>query len=133
MAAPDETEFQDIFRASYRRLVAQLFLVTTDMAEAEDVVQEAFTRLWMGWDKLQGYDNLEAWVRRVAMNAAISHWRRHSRSTKLDAAAYGVDSEQSMIDLMLVLKKLPTRYRQALVLYEVVGLSVDELTTRVSR
>jgi DNA-directed RNA polymerase specialized sigma24 family protein len=54
-------------------------------------------------------------------------------STKLDAAAYGVDSEQSMIDLTLVLKKLPTRYRQALVLYEVVGLSVDELTTRVSR
>jgi DNA-directed RNA polymerase specialized sigma24 family protein len=38
-----------------------------------------------------------------------------------------------MIDLTLVLKKLPTRYRQALVLYEVVGLSVDELTTRVPR
>jgi RNA polymerase sigma-70 factor (ECF subfamily) len=129
---PDETDFQDLFRASYRRLVAQLFLVTTDKSEAEDMVQEAFTRLWMGWDKLHGYDNLEAWVRRVAMNAAISHWRRHSRSTQLDAAAYGVDSEQSMIDLILVLKELPTRYRQALVLYEVVGLSVEEVATEMS-
>ena len=34
----------EVFRASYRRLVTQLYAVTGDRVEAEDAVQEAFAR-----------------------------------------------------------------------------------------
>jgi RNA polymerase sigma-70 factor, ECF subfamily len=36
--------FHDFYRDAYPRLVAQLYTVTTDLALAEDVVQEAFVR-----------------------------------------------------------------------------------------
>ncbi len=42
--APTELAFHGIFVASYRRLVVQLYGVTGDAAEAEDLVQEAFVR-----------------------------------------------------------------------------------------
>ena len=35
---------REVFEGSYRRLVVQLYAVTGDSAEAEDLVQEAFVR-----------------------------------------------------------------------------------------
>jgi RNA polymerase sigma-70 factor (ECF subfamily) len=74
--SPGDRAFEQVYRSSYSTLVGQLFLLTTNRAEAEDVVQEAFARLWGRCRELRGYDNHEAWVRRVAMNLAISRWRR---------------------------------------------------------
>lgn len=129
---PDDTQFEDLYRSSYARLVAQLYVVTTDRVEAEEVVQEAFARLWAHWGRLREYDNCEAWVRRVAMNTAISRWRRHSRVKNDDFEGHFIDAEVAMVDLALVLRDLPIRYRQALLLYEVVGLSVDEVAAELS-
>jgi hypothetical protein len=40
----------------------QLYVVTTSRTEAEEVVQEAFARLWARWDQVGGYEKIEAWV-----------------------------------------------------------------------
>jgi hypothetical protein len=53
-----------------------LFVVTGDMAEAEDVVQEAFARAAGRWASLHAYDVPEARVRRVALNLAANGLRR---------------------------------------------------------
>ena len=39
-----DIEIQELYAASYRRLLGQLIAVTGSVAEAEDVVQEAFVR-----------------------------------------------------------------------------------------
>jgi len=67
--------FEEIYRDSYPRLVGQLSVVTASSAEAEEVVQEAFARLWGRWPHVRDYENIEAWVRRVALNVATSRWR----------------------------------------------------------
>ena len=59
--SPGDPAFEQVYRSSYSTLVGQLFLLTTNRAEAEDVVQEAFARLWGNWRELRGYDNHEAW------------------------------------------------------------------------
>ena len=61
-AGPGGGGFEAVYRASYPRLVGQLYVVTTSRAEAEEVVQEAFARLWARWDQVSGYENIEAWV-----------------------------------------------------------------------
>jgi hypothetical protein len=53
--------FEGVYRASYPKLVGQLYVVTTSRAEAEEVVQEAFARLWARWDQVGGYEKIEAW------------------------------------------------------------------------
>lgn len=63
--------FDEFYQACYGRLLRQVALVTTDLADAEDVLQEAFARAAIRWRQLETYDAPEAWVLRVAMNLAV--------------------------------------------------------------
>ncbi len=71
--------FHDFYRDAYPRLVAQLYAVTTDLALAEDVVQEAFVRAASRWPQIQTYQAPEAWVRKVALRLHLDAARRLRR------------------------------------------------------
>ena len=75
----DTEGFEEFYLATVGRLLGQLFPVTGDLHEAEEVVQEAFARASTRWARLRDYDVPEAWVRRVAMNLAADRHRRHHR------------------------------------------------------
>ena len=125
--------FEDIFRESYPRLVGQLFVATTSRAEAEEVVQEAFARLWEQWSRVREYENIESWVRRVALNFAISRWRRSMRHNQLlDVTSTRDDPAESEMAVLVALRRLPIKQRSALLLHHVVGLSVDEVANKMS-
>jgi RNA polymerase sigma-70 factor, ECF subfamily len=74
----DERGFEEFYAAVFGRLVRQLYLVTGDLHEAEDVVQEALTRAALRWARLRDYEVPEAWVRRVAMSLASDGFRRRA-------------------------------------------------------
>jgi DNA-directed RNA polymerase specialized sigma24 family protein len=61
------------------RLVGQLFALTGDLHDAEDLVQEAFARAAADWKRIRAYEVPEAWVRRVAFNLAHNRGRRLKR------------------------------------------------------
>ena len=67
--------FDEFYAGAVGPLVGQLFPVTGDLHEAEEVVQEAFTRAAARWSRLRDYDVPEAWVRRVAMNLVADRAR----------------------------------------------------------
>jgi RNA polymerase sigma-70 factor (ECF subfamily) len=54
MGAADD--FATFYDNAFARLVGQLSLVTGDVHEAEDVVQEAFARASTRWSRLRDYD-----------------------------------------------------------------------------
>jgi predicted RNA polymerase sigma factor len=68
--------FAAFYTASYQRLLGQLFAVTGDLAEAENLLQEAYARAVVRWAQVRAYDRPEAWVRRVALNLAAMAARR---------------------------------------------------------
>lgn len=74
-----DIEIQQLYAASYRRLLGQFIGVTGSVAEAEDVLQEAFVRGLDHPRRLLGADNPEAWLRTVAVNLARSRLRRAQR------------------------------------------------------
>jgi RNA polymerase sigma-70 factor (ECF subfamily) len=74
--------FEEFYGGAVGRLVGQLFPVTGDLHEAEEVVQEAFTRAAARWSRLRDYDVPEAWVRRVAMNLAADRARTVRRQAR---------------------------------------------------
>ena len=49
-----ETTFEAFYAGSARRLLTQLYLVTGDVEEARDCLQEAFARAWTRWDAGRG-------------------------------------------------------------------------------
>ena len=69
----DRVSLRDVFDASYRRLVVQLYGVTGSFEEAEDLVQEAFVRAAGKRHRFSGVDDPEAWLRNVLARIADGH------------------------------------------------------------
>ena len=68
--------FDDFYAATAPSTVRALDAMTGDLAEAQDVVQEAHARAWQRWGSVGRYDVPEAWVRTVAWRLAVSRARR---------------------------------------------------------
>src|SRR6266545_3454251 len=58
----NEEDFDGFYAAVFARLVGQLTLVTGNLHEAEEVVQEALARAVPRWARLRASDVPEAWV-----------------------------------------------------------------------
>jgi RNA polymerase sigma-70 factor (sigma-E family) len=123
--------FEEFYTGAISRLLGQLFLVTGDLHEAEDVVQEAFARASVRWSWLRDYNAPEAWVRRVAMNLATDHARTLRRQAKallrMGAPLGAPEASVETLALVEALRTLPVRQRQAIVLHHLVGLPVEEV------
>jgi DNA-directed RNA polymerase specialized sigma24 family protein len=78
-----DRDFTAFYEANYERLVVQLFAVTGNLQDAQDVVQEAFARACVRWQRLHAYDLPAAWVRRVAIHLALQGLRRARRTLGL--------------------------------------------------
>lgn len=123
-------EFDELFGAHYSDVVAMAYALTTDLAEAQDLAQEAFCRAWQRWDTLVGYDDPLAWVRRVVANLATSRWRRlavaarHLRRERLGTVpALNPDH----VALVAALRTLPAVQRRAVVLHHLLDLPVAQV------
>ncbi|HTJ70471.1 MAG TPA: SigE family RNA polymerase sigma factor [Actinospica sp.] len=128
----DPAEFDAFYAASSHRLVGQVFAMTGDLGEAEDALQEAYTRAWQRWPKLRHYDNPEAWVRTVAFRLCInSWWRARNRLTAHRRAAAHTEPVPELNPDLLVLidamRQLPDKQRRALVLHYVADLTVEQI------
>lgn len=124
--------FESFFRQSHPRIVA-LLVAMVGRATAEDLAQEAFVRAHRDWAAVATYDKPEAWVRRVAVNLAISAQRRRanegrallrlaSRTEATVAPASTGDDE-----LWAAVRQLPARQAAAVALRYVEDLSVAEI------
>jgi RNA polymerase sigma-70 factor, ECF subfamily len=128
-------DFDAFYAASYHRVLKQLVLVTGELAEAEDVVQEAFARASVRWERLRRYELPEAWVRRVALNLAAQAARRLRRQAKallrLGPPAPVAELEAAELDLANALRALSLGQRQAVVLHYLAGAPVDEVAVQL--
>ena len=71
-----EADFERLYQASYGKILGTLTAVLGDHAAAEDCCQEAFERAFRNWSSWRPVAPAEAWVHRIAINAAISHQRK---------------------------------------------------------
>jgi RNA polymerase sigma-70 factor (ECF subfamily) len=126
-----DRDFAAFYEANYERLVVQLFAVTGNLQDAQDVVQEAFARAFVRWHRLHAYDLPTAWVRRVAFHLALQGLRRARRTLGLSGRA-GLPREPQQlaadqVELVDALGRLPLRYRQVLALHYLGDLPVEEI------
>ncbi|SCG37297.1 sigma-70 family RNA polymerase sigma factor [Micromonospora coxensis] len=130
-----DQEFTEFYLATYRRLVGQLYVLTGSRHDAEELVQEAFSRALARWATVSAYDAPDAWVRRVAFNLAFSRRRQALRAA---TALLRVDREprhevdrSDAVAVVEALRAVPMRHRRALVLHYVVDLPVREVAAEL--
>ena len=60
-------------------LLRLAYVLTGNAADAEDVVQDALSRALPRWERIVQADDLDAYVKRMVVNAHTSWWRKFRR------------------------------------------------------
>jgi RNA polymerase sigma-70 factor (ECF subfamily) len=126
--------FEVFYRREYVRMVAVARALLRYGSAAEDLAQESFLAAHRHWDRIGGYDDPGAWVRRVLVNRATSFHRRRGAEWRALTRLGGRAGEDTLPELTpqatevwLEVRRLPRRQAQATVLHYVDQLSVEEI------
>lgn len=136
MGTGDPRWFESLYAASYQRLVLITLSNSRDLAEAEEVVQEAFAKAYAAADTVQAADSAEAWVCAVALNVARRRWRRRAMFERLmrrdpsPGIADHADVRAENADLYRAIRALPDVQREAVFLHHLADLPLDEVAAR---
>ena len=127
--------------ALYRQFSVPMFRVllrfARDKAEAEDMLQDGFIRVYRDMGQYRGDGALGGWIRRIMVNTALSHLRKQrdflrdtgdftpfeNRLRTEEDFASNLDAET----LLKYLQKLPPGYRAVFNLYAIDGFSHEEI------
>jgi RNA polymerase sigma-70 factor (ECF subfamily) len=126
--------FESFYEAESRTLFRRLWLVTGNRAEAEEIMQDAFLKLWEHWDRTKDLDDPTAYLYRTAMNLFRRRYQRAKMAARRALGAGPAVDEFSIADDRQIVRKalaqLSPRQRAALVLTEMLEFSTQE-TARV--
>ncbi|WP_340540585.1 SigE family RNA polymerase sigma factor [Nocardioides sp. GXZ039] len=75
----DLSDFDSWVAARGPALLRLAYTLTGDAGEAEDVVQEALSRALPRWERISRVEDVDAYVRRMVLNAHTSRWRAWRR------------------------------------------------------
>src|SRR3954452_6296703 len=159
LAVADRNDARDADFAAYLAarqpsLLRTAYLLTGNRHDAEDLVQTAFAKLYLSWDKVRDQGSMDGYVRRSLVNEHNSLWRRawkkreHSADDTvlqgLEEPRHDTFDSGGGIALWDVVQTLPRRARAVVVLryYEelsesetaaVLGISVGTVKSQSSR
>ena len=129
---PPET-FEDFYRREYPAVLGLAYALSGSRAGAEDLAQEAFFAAHRSWDRIAGYEQPGAWVRRVVANLSVSAFRRRAVEAKalarmaLGQRAVLPDLGASDPDFWNAVRSLPRRQSQVVALFYLEDLPITDV------
>lgn len=131
--------FETFYEAHWTATVAVTAALCGDLAIAEELAQEAFLRAYGRWDHVSRLDRPELWIRRVALNLAVSRFRRLQTETRAllrlrarRRAASEQPFEPEVEEFWGALRSLPARQAQVAALFYVDDLSIADIAEVLS-
>jgi len=148
-AAGSREAFDELVRRHQVSIVSLARALTSGSADAEDLAQEVFLRVWRSLRGFRGDSTFRTWLHRVAVNVIHSHHGRVSRLRRLfqvvpaesaterdndpiESAADPLDVESDVVmrdTIDKALATLPDELRVAVTLRDVQGLDYKEIAS----
>jgi RNA polymerase sigma-70 factor, ECF subfamily len=125
-----EHSFEEFFELEQERLLRLLWMVTGSLQEAEDIVQDAFLRVWERWHEISSMESPTGYLHHAAMNIFRNRYRRAKLGIRKivgsDPPVDAFGSADDRISVSSALASLTSRQRAALVLTDLLGYPADE-------
>ena len=126
---------RELYERFSPRMLAICYRYARTQAEAEDILQEGFVKIFQNLHKYQDKGSFEGWIKRIIINCAIDHIRKEK------AFSYSVEINDSVMeegnanaldhlalqDLLKLIQQLPDGYRLVFNLYAIEGYSHAEI------
>jgi len=141
-AAGDREAFTEIVERYQSRVYNLALTLGVRQADAEDVAQDVFIRVFRGLGRLRGDAQFRTWLYQVTINVVRSHFAA-ARASPLVDVAHGEDDDapapepavedpfaRRLLDRQVIdraLGALPADWREAVTLRDVEGLSYKEI------
>jgi len=118
---------EEIVKQYQDKLLRTAIAIMGNKADAEDIVQEAFVRLFQKNPSFESAEHETAWLMRVAVNLCKSRLRSHWwKKTEPLLDAYPAETEEQQ-NLMETVLSLPAKYRVVIHLFYYEGYSTREI------
>ncbi len=128
--AEEPRSFEAFFEAEHAGLFGALCLVTGNRSEAEEVMQDAFLRLWERWDRVSVMENPAGFLYRTAMNLFRNRYRRAALAVRRAISSAPTEDALATVEdrdvVVRALRELSPGQRAAVVLTGYVGLTSEE-------
>lgn len=122
--------FEAFYEAESQLLFRRLWLVTGNSGEAEELMQDAFLKIWERWDTVGQMDAPAGYLYVTAMNLFRKRYRRAMLAVRRTVGLAPSTDDFSVAEdrhvVRHVLAALPPRQRAALVLTEMLGFTSKE-------
>jgi RNA polymerase sigma-70 factor (ECF subfamily) len=134
------------FNSLYKKYAAVMLGVclrySRNRAEAEDVLQEGFIRVFRNINSFEGRGSFEGWLKRIMVNTAINHYKsskkyanyqdidtNESAMAEISTAAIeeAYEGEFSQEELLAMINELPDGYRMVFNLFVMEEMSHKEI------
>jgi RNA polymerase sigma factor (sigma-70 family) len=128
--------FEELLLDVHDRLYRALYFITGSSTDAEELMQDAFLKLWERWDRLDTIDDPVAYLFRSALNGFRMRMRRTRVAARRLVPVAGMrdpfDDVNVREDVRRMLRGLPSRQRETIVLTEIFEYS-SEQAARIMR
>jgi RNA polymerase sigma factor (sigma-70 family) len=122
--------FDDFFEEEHERLFKALYFVAGNRHDAEELMQDAFLKLWERWDEIHRISDPTGYLFRVALNGFRMRRRRAAMAIRKvvsipERRDAFLDAEMRA-DMRQLLLTVTPRQRAALVLVDLLGYPSDQ-------
>ena len=136
--AKHDRRAQQLLYDRYSRILLGICMrYASDRAEAEDILQESFLKIFFSIRDYSGTGSFAGWLRKIVINTAITHYhknlkhRYHIEIEEFVTVETGTSSFEedlfSADELHMILNELPAGYRMVFNLYAVEGYKHKEI------
>ena len=130
LSADESMRFEEFFDSERSRLFGALSVMAGNRFEAEEIMQEAFLKLWERWGRVSAMEDPVGFLYRTAMNLYRKRLRRAAIAMRKAANLLPQDDALAAVEARdqatRLLRTLTAREREALVLTAYLGYSSEE-------
>lgn len=132
----DRSAQRDIFNLYAGKMMAVCLRYAKSRPEAEDILQDAFVKIFTHLQEFSNTGSFEGWIRRIIINTAIkNNLKKHNifhelkpEHLKEDVVPPEVFSALSEEELIRLIASLPDGYRTVFNLYVIEGFTHKEIS-----